>query len=376
MFLPFLIIPAAYFLLLFLSYFWVDLNLTLVSWGPVNQILEKLKWLGYFNRPLSSRLYLAIILLLVLIQIYLLFSRFIYKASLKKLFLLAGGVILITSLAYPFLSYDLFSYLFDAKIIWHYQKNPYQHSPDQFTPDPWLRFMRWTHRTAPYGPIWLAYTLLPAVFSFGRFILNFYGLKLLGGLVFFFTGWLLLKITNNNRKVFVYWFFNPFLVIEFLVNGHNDLLMIALFVAALFFYRKKRTALTLGAFLSSVAVKFMTILAWPLIIFKNRHFWATLFIFFMLIGFAWQINRFQPWYFTWVFLALPLMKMTNFSWLVVFIFQALLLILKYQPFLATGSWGGTGFFIFFRTTLIALALFLLSLWPGFLNFLIRQKENS
>lgn len=359
MFFPFLIIPVAYLLLFIFSYFWVDLNLTLVSWGPVNQVLEGLKQLGYFNRLLSSRLYLAIILLLVLIQIYLLFSRFISRTSLKKLFLLAGGVVLIACLSYPFLSHDLFSYLFDAKIIWHYRQNPYYHSPDEFAPDPWLRFMRWTHRTYPYGPVWLTYSLLPAVFSFGRFILNFYGLKLLNGLVFFATGWLLLKITNENKRVFVYWFFNPFLIIELLVNGHNDLLMIALFVAALFFYQKKKL-LAIGSFLSSVAAKFITALAWPLIVFKNRHLWATLFSFFALIGFAWQIDRFQPWYFTWLYLALPLMKMTDFSWLVIFVFQALLLIFKYQPFLATGSWEGTSYYLLFRVGLVSLGLFLLT----------------
>ena len=181
----FLVIFFSYLVLFFFSYFWVDLNLTLTSWGPINQILERFKWLGYFNRPLSSRLYLAIILLLVLIQIYLLFSHFIHRTSLKKLLLLAGAVVLISSLAYPFLSHDLFSYLFDAKIIWHYRQNPYQYSPDHFASDPWLRFMHWTHRTCPYGPVWLGYTLIPAIFSFGRFIINFYCLKLLNGLFFF-----------------------------------------------------------------------------------------------------------------------------------------------------------------------------------------------
>jgi hypothetical protein len=366
-FLPFLIIPTAYFLLFILSYFWVDLNLTLVSWGPVNQVLEGLKWLGYFNRPLSSRLYLVIILILTLIQVYLLFSRFIDRTGLRKLFLLAGGVVLIASLSYPFLSHDLFSYLFDAKIIWHYQQNPYHHPPNEFSADPWLRFMHWTYRTAPYGPVWLFYSLLPAVFSFSRFILNFYGLKLLNGLVFFVTGWLLLKITNKDKRVFAYWFFNPFLLIEFLVNSHNDLLMISLFMAALFFSRYKKNILTFLLFLASVAVKYLTILAWPLLLFRRGRSspWAILFAVFGLIGFAWQIDRFQPWYFTWLYLAFPLIKMTSFSWLVVFTFQTLLLIFKYQPFLATGSWEATAYRSFFQVWLAALGIFFLTLLPIF-----------
>jgi hypothetical protein len=295
---------AGYGLLFILSYFWVDLNLTLTAWEPINKILNQLKNLGYFNRPLSSHLYLAIVLLLIFIQIYFLFAKFIQKATLKKILLLALAVTLIASLSYPFLSHDLFSYLFDAKIIWHYRQNPYRFSPDQFSSDPWLRFMHWTHRTYPYGPAWLIFTLIPALFSFGRFIINFYGLKLLNGLVFFLSGWLLLKINNNDRRVFTYWFFNPFLLIELLVNAHNDLLMLGLFFAALFFNQIKKPFLKSVSFLASLGTKFISGLSLPLLIFKRRRFWATLFVFWALIGFAWQIGRFQPWYlpgFIWVF---------------------------------------------------------------------------
>ncbi|MGI6278760.1 MAG: hypothetical protein ACOYJ8_03080, partial [Patescibacteria group bacterium] len=343
----------------------VDLNLTLTGWGPINKILNQLKNLGYFNRPLSSRLYLAIILALVSLQIYLLLAKFTQRTVLKKLLLLALAVALIASLSYPFLSHDLFSYLFDAKIVWHYQKNPYQFSPDQFGSDPWLRFMHWTHRTYPYGPTWLIFTLIPAIFSFGRFIINFYGLKLFSGLAFFISGWFLLKINNNDRRVFAYWFFNPFLLIEFLVNGHNDLLMIGLFFAALFFSQSKKSFLKAISFLASLGTKFISGLALPLLIFKRRRFWATLFVFCSLVGFAWQIGRFQPWYFSWLYLAWPLMAITNFSWVLIFIFQALLLIFKYQPFLATGSWQGTGHNLLFQVLLISLAIFFLTLLPIF-----------
>ena len=355
-----ILILFPYCLLFVLSYFWVDLNLTLISWSPANQLINTLKQLGYFNRPLSSRFYLAIIAFLFLIQIYLLFSRFIHRAKLKKLFLLAGIVVLIASLTYPFLSSDIFTYLFNSKIIWHYQQNPYLHSPQEFAPDHWLRFTHWTHKTTPYGPIWLIYALVPAAFSFSRFILNFYGLKLLNGLIFFMTGWLIFKIIKKDRRVFVFWFFNPFLLIELLVNAHNDLLMIALFFLALYCQQKKKSILALVTLLSSVAVKFVSALAWPLIFFKKRFLWATLFVFCLLLTFAWQVDRFQPWYFTWAFFAFPLMEMNNFSWLTVFTFQAFLLIFKYYPFLATGSWEGTGFFLLFRVLLVALAFFFLS----------------
>jgi len=372
-FLPFFIIPAAYFLLFIFSYFWVDLNLTLVSWEPVNQVLEGLKRLGYFNRPLSSRLYLIIILLLISIQVYLLFSRFVSKTSLKKLFLLAGGVALIACLSYPFLSHDIFSYLFDAKIIWHYQQNPYQHSPAEFGHDPWLRFMHWTHRTAPYGPVWLLYTLLPALFSFGRFSLNFYILKLVNGLVFFLTGYLLLSF-KNDKRVFAYWFFNPFLLIELLVNAHNDLLMISLFLLSFVLWQKKKPGWSIFSLLSSVATKFVTGLAAPLLFLKKNSSLIAWGIFGLLVAFAWKIDQFQPWYFTWAWVVFPLIDLSSFSWLMIFVFQALLLVFKYQPYILTGSWEGTGCFTFFRVLLVGLAIFLLLSLRG--DKIIGRKLSS
>jgi hypothetical protein len=59
------------------------------------------------------------------------------------------------------------------------------------------------------------------------------------------------------------------------------------------------------------------------------------------------------------------MSMTGFSWLLVFIFQAFLLVFKYQPFLATGSWEGTGHNLLFRVLLTSLAVFFLTLLPIF-----------
>jgi len=360
-----LLILLSYLALFFFSYCWIDPNLTLTSWEPLNQILEQFKHFGHTNSSLSSRLYLLIMTILFLGQVYLLFSHFLFRAERKKLLLLAAAVIFLAAFSYPFLSHDLFSYLFDAKIVWHYQKNPYRFSPDQFAPDPWLRFIHWTHRSMPYGPVWLAYSLLPAIFSFGRFIINFYGLKLLNGLVFFAAGSCLLKIAHNDRRVFAYWFFNPFLLIELVVNGHNDLLMIALFFASLFFYQKRKKIISLVLFLLSAATKFITALSWPLVFLKNRRFWATGFLFFLFLGFSWQINRFQPWYFTWAFLAFPFLGMANFSWLIVFFCQFLLLALKYYPFLATGSWEKTGYFGFFRLLFVFLSFFFLFHLPVF-----------
>jgi hypothetical protein len=294
---------------------------------------------------------------LFLSQLWFLFSPALKKISRKQLLILAGIVVFLASLSYPFLSHDIFSYLFDAKIIWHYQQNPYQYSPNEFGADPWLRFMHWTHRTTPYGPVWLLYTLLPALFSFGRFSLNFYILKLLNGLVFFLTGYLLLSF-KKDRRVFAYWFFNPFLLIELLTNAHNDLLMISLFLLSFVLWQKKKPGWSIFSLLSSIATKFVTGLATPLLFLKKNSSLIALGIFGLLAAFAWKVDQFQPWYFAWAWVVFPLVDLSSFSWLMIFIFQAFLLVFKYQPYILTGSWERTGYFTFFRIFLVSLAVFL------------------
>ena len=48
--------------------------------------------------------------------------------------------------SYNAFSYDIFNYIFDAKIFTHYHQNPYLQKALDYPGDPMLSFMRWTHR--------------------------------------------------------------------------------------------------------------------------------------------------------------------------------------------------------------------------------------
>ena len=355
LFFAFLLI--SYLFLFIFSYLWVDFNLSLTHYPFLVNFLDKFQHWGYFNRFLSAKIYLGLLIILFGSQLYLLFSNFLQKQSLKKLLVLAGIVVLLGSLSYPFLSHDIFNYLFDAKIIWHYRQNPYLRTPQSFSGDHWLRFMHWVHRTCLYGPIWLLYTLIPGLLSFGKFVINFYGLKLLNGLLFFSTGWLLLKINKNNKRVFTYWFFNPFLLIELLINSHNDLLMIALAVMGFYFWQKKKKWGWLF-FLFSVASKYVSVLLLPAFILKKHYKLILLGLaLILLIGFIIKIESFQSWYFAWLFMLLPFLKLSPRSWMFFLAGELLILLVKYYPFLRLGQWQTTGY-LYLQGFFVLLALIL------------------
>ncbi|MDO8515495.1 MAG: hypothetical protein Q7S14_03265, partial [bacterium] len=153
----------AYFFVLFLlsiySYSQIDLNLTLLQTPWFLQFKETMINLGYYNRPLSTLAFIILVLLL-------------YILKPKKIILAIGGLCLISLFSYPFLSHDFFNYIFDARIITTYHLNPYFYKALDFPADDWIRFMQWTHRTYPYGPVWLIVTLIPSFLGFSKFILT------------------------------------------------------------------------------------------------------------------------------------------------------------------------------------------------------------
>jgi len=143
-------------LLLFLiiySYSQIDLNLTLSSNQLYQSIQQQLIYLGYFNRPLSTVVFTILLFLLFTFYFFILYLVNKKKVTLQKILLLVVLTCVILLFSYPAFSHDIFNYMFDARIVTKYYQNPYFHSALDFPNDLWTRFMHWTHRTYPYGPI-------------------------------------------------------------------------------------------------------------------------------------------------------------------------------------------------------------------------------
>jgi hypothetical protein len=159
------------------SFTQIDLSLTFSRIDILRNIVSSFQWVGYFNRPLSTFIY--IFLLVSLFNFYLGFIVMAYTKQISKKFVwkLIFITTAILTLSYNAFSYDLFNYIFDAKIITHYQQNPYLHKALDFPGDPMLSFMRWTHRMYPYGPIWLGLTVPLSFIGFGFFLTTFFIFK-------------------------------------------------------------------------------------------------------------------------------------------------------------------------------------------------------
>ncbi|MCX6793869.1 MAG: hypothetical protein NTY06_02075, partial [Candidatus Gottesmanbacteria bacterium] len=142
------------------SYTQVDLSLTL-SRVSIYQTLEKyFQHIGYFDRPLSTGLYLILVVVFFLLYGFFLVAARKKTISVRTFWWTVGILTAILIFSYPAFSYDFFNYMFTAKTVLLYHKNPYGVIPLQFTGvEPWLSFMRWTHLPSAYTPFWILLTL-------------------------------------------------------------------------------------------------------------------------------------------------------------------------------------------------------------------------
>lgn len=336
--------------LFFYSFTQVDLGLTLTRASFATEIQKSFQYVGYFNRPLSTYLFVGIAIASFVMYLYTLLLVKQKKLTSKSVWLIVffAGVFLVFS--YNAFSYDFFNYIFDAKIVTEYGQNPYVKKALDFPSDPMLGFMHWTHRTYPYGPVWLGITIPLSYMGMGYFAITFLLFKILLLASYLVSSLLIERICKKTKLVdpsFALAFFalSPFILIEGLISAHIDLFMmaIALFGVYLLFVQKKYASWLVLAI--SAGVKFATAFLFPLFLWfpfskrKNKEFiFLILSILLMLLGTYLQATRtnFQPWYFLLVMPFAALLSSRYYVFIPTVVFSFLILF-QYVPFLYTGN---------------------------------------
>lgn len=340
------------FLLTIYSYSQIDLNLTLSSNSVYQNIQQKLIYLGYYNRPLSAAIFLILLFLLTsayFLILYLIKQKKLSLANIKWLIILSCVILLFS---YSAFSHDLFNYMFDARIVTTYAQNPYVRSALDFPGDLWTRFMHWTHRTYPYGPVWLLLTLPFSILGFGKFVLTLLAFKLMFTIFHLGNVYLIYKILKKTTPKLsllgtAIYAFNPVVLIESLVSPHNEALMLFFLLWAIYFITCENNKLAaVFNLLLSAGIKFVTIILLPIFLFKNFAKNFKLFLILNLIlltlPLALQIifREPYPWYFIpLIGLGALLIQYPSINILIGGIsFSAML---RYLPFLYLGEYNQT-----------------------------------
>lgn len=341
------------FLLTFYSYSQIDLNLTLSANPYYQAVQNQLIYLGYYNRSLSTYIFLIIFFCLFFFYFLFLYQARHNHLSSKKIYLLILFSIIFLIFSYPGFSHDIFNYMFDARMITKYHTNPYLHSALDFPDDLWTRFMHWTHRRYPYGPIWLVITTPFSFMGFGKFVPTLMLFKLMFICFHLLNIYLIYKILRNKIPKYtlsgvVFYAFNPLIIIESIVSPHNEVMMLSFLLLAIYFgVINKRIFVSFLALVFSAGVKFTTASVFPLFIIigflrKKFNFERIIEIFLLFLLFPFLIliiNREPyPWYLI-IFVGIgALLGKFRFMHLLI-ICQSLGALLRYAPYLYFGEYS-------------------------------------
>lgn len=291
-------------------------------------------------------------LLVILHILYLVLIRLYLKKIIgyKEIIFLITITIILLFFSYPtILSYDIFNYIATAKVAFLYGENPYVVMPIEFINDPILLFMHAANKTALYGPVWIGLTLFPHILGFGNFLLTLFSFKLVIAGFYILSNILIYKLVKNWFSVIIF-ALHPLVIIETLISGHNDIVMIGLVLTAYLLLKKKRILFATIFLFLSIGIKFATIFLLPVFIYvsintvRNKIVnWSkvyylsslAMFIVFLISPFR---EEMYPWYSIWFFVFICL-SIPSKNLLVVTSLFLFGLMLRYIPFLFFGIYS-------------------------------------
>jgi hypothetical protein len=360
-----IIFVVTWLLLAIYSFTRQDLNLTLYRFLP-----DWLQWLGWYQRPLAAVIFAVLSVLFMGIYLWL------FKRNYKFYWILGIGLLGIFS--YPMFSYDLFNYIFNAKMALIYQANPHIRTAIEFSFDPMLRFMQNVHTPAPYGYGWTALSLIPGLAWFsGKFILVFWAMKAFIAVFWLGQLWLFKKLVAKlfPAESWRFWLFalNPLVLVETLINGHNDVVMMFLALLAFWYWLNFAKVKVFIGLLLSASIKYATIILLPLFLLQGRNLnkidipsLSAALLFGVMFT---RPDQLHSWYLLWGFSFAVLAKS---KWLVSF-FTAITFgaFLRYAPYIYFGNWDPP---VYLWRNLIW--VFSLAITPLLLKFFKAQNNVS
>lgn len=337
------------------GYFFIALLFSIFSYAFVDQNLfyyhQLYTGVAFQERGVITSIYIFFVVILFIFYFFSL-RFFVHKNDKKQFIVLIGGLWLIFLFAYPaMLSYDIFNYVTTAKVLFFYHENPYIIMPIAFLGDPYLAFIHAANKIALYAPLWIILTGIPHYIGVGNFFATIVSFKLTTTIFYFLMLVILWKLANKNVFPVVLFALNPLVLIETLMSGHNDIVMIFFALFSLFLLQQKRYAIAFICLIVSVLIKYATIFLLPvfLVIFvqsirKKKIDWEkmffvsalSMFIIFLLSPIR---EEMYPWYAIWflpfVFLIPERKALVSFT--IAFSFG---LMLRYIPYMYLGTYFG------------------------------------
>ncbi|HYJ12259.1 MAG TPA: glycosyltransferase 87 family protein [Thermomicrobiales bacterium] len=172
-------------------------------------------------------------------------------------------------LIYPVGALDVFNYMIELKLTYHYDQNPYLVTFRNYVPDSYAGPAFLTDVKLFYGPAWLVITGIPArLVGFYDYIDTLVALKVFNALLIGVTGAIVAwsaGVRDRRWLALAMFAANPLVLFEGNSNGHNDVLL-TVFVAGAMLALQRKSPLAGPLLALSALVKLYTVALLPIFI--------------------------------------------------------------------------------------------------------------
>lgn len=263
----------------------------------------------------QTLIYIIVLAIITTLYVLILKNRDKIFKNIKQVYIFIAISATICIFIIPFISSDIFYYLGIGRLDAKYGQNPYYTTITEFVEnEDNEKYLEndttlaagysnpWSDTTVVYGPIWTLICKIVAGMSFGNIDIGMLLFKILGVLAHILNCYIIYKLTKKKIFVLLYGL-NPFILLEGIVNVHNDMYIITFVLASIYFLLKKKNILASIIFLAlATAIKYFTILLLPFIIiyhfrdkkplerFKNCIIYGIIFILIMIIPYLLYIQ--------------------------------------------------------------------------------------
>jgi len=235
------------------------------------------------SKPVNVSEILQLLTLSYLFALYALSLRYWSHLNLKVREL-AWAMAVLGALAWsalPANSTDILMYIAYGRIASVHGANPYLHTYAEISDS--FRVYTWGNFPLPYGPTALPLLMAAGMLSQLSVVGTVYALKLVWLLVHGANCWLLYGLLRTWRpKATLYGLFlfgfNPLVLLELIINGHNDGLMILFCLGAIYGLQRGRPSLAVLLGLLAGLVKLPALILWgaTLVYLVRRREWRAL----------------------------------------------------------------------------------------------------
>ena len=225
----------------------------------------------------TARGYLLVLSFTIISAIYYFYFKSASEINEKILFTLAILIGLACFVSPPFSSVDLPSYLLAAKNLYVGHLSPYTSSFVANKDTVWLNqigHIWWLDYPTPYGPLFTLISGIPLIFT-DNLLVALYIFKLLALISYITVVYLIYKRLpadqSTAKRLALLFVLNPAILVHIVLEGHNDIFVILLFLIAYLLFLQKKNLAGIFGLIGSALIKFNTLALLPVFWFEKER---------------------------------------------------------------------------------------------------------